>query len=168
MSPEYRVYVPEESEQYLSSFLKHIKGSSIEQIKPVTKPHKEKKVRDPKANDLLAEKVKEQLKMLPKETRVDSLQYTPNDVPRYDDLPEEWVAFRTGLQPGDKIVLIAPNGTSIINENNFNSSVIRKVGNGWPTTVNAENNWWGDLDPSDNIQGDVDFTPFATSSFAEN
>lgn len=69
---------------------------------------------------------------------------------------------------GTQIVLIAPNGTSIINENNFNSSVSRKVGNGWPTAVNAENNWWGDLDPSDNIRGSVDFTPFATSPFREN
>lgn len=69
---------------------------------------------------------------------------------------------------GTQILLIAPNGTSIINENNFNSSVIRKVVNGWPTTVNAENNWWGDTDPSDNIQGDVDYTPFATSPFVEN
>ena len=66
------------------------------------------------------------------------------------------------------IALIAPNGTSIINENNFNSNVIRKVGNGWPATVNAENNWWGDLDPSDNVQLGVDFTPFATSPFLEN
>lgn len=74
-------------------------------------------------------------------------------------------AFNT---TGTMIALIAPNGTSIINENNFNSDTTIKVSNGWPTTVNAENNWWGDLDPSDNIQGSVDFTPFATSPFAEN
>lgn len=74
-------------------------------------------------------------------------------------------AFNT---TGTMITLIAPNGTSIINENNFNSDTTIKVSNGWPTTVNAENNWWGDTAPSDNIQGDVDFTPFATSPFAEN
>ena len=69
---------------------------------------------------------------------------------------------------GTQITLIAPNGTSIINENNFNSNTPIKVSNGWPTTVNAENNWWGDLDPSDNVQGSVDYTPFATSPFKEN
>lgn len=69
---------------------------------------------------------------------------------------------------GTMIALIAPNGTSLINENNFNSDTAIKVSNGWPTTVNAENNWWGDLDPSDNIQGAIDFTPFTTSPFKEN
>jgi len=69
---------------------------------------------------------------------------------------------------GTQIMLIAPNGTSILTENNFNSSVARKVVNGWPTTLNAVNNWWGDLDPSDNIQGDVDFTPFATHPFSQH
>lgn len=69
---------------------------------------------------------------------------------------------------GTMIALISPNGTSIINENNFNSNTTLTVSNGWPTTVNAENNWWGDLDPSDNVQGDIDFTPFALSPFLEN
>ena len=66
-----------------------------------------------------------------------------------------------------QILLIAPNGTSVINENNFNSSVIRKIGNGWSTTLNAENNWWGDLNPSDNVQGSVDYAPFAKKPFKE-
>lgn len=83
-------------------------------------------------------------------------------------LPNSLIQRNVFNTTGTQIVLIAPNGTSIINENNFNSSVIRKVSNGWPTTVNAENNWWGDLDPADNIQGDVDYTPFATTPFAEN
>lgn len=69
---------------------------------------------------------------------------------------------------GTMIALIAPNGTSLINENNFNSNTAIKVSNGWPTTVNAEDNWWGDLDPSDNIQGGVDYTSFATSPFTEH
>jgi hypothetical protein len=74
-------------------------------------------------------------------------------------------AFNT---TGTMIALIVPNGTSIINENNFNSNTAIKVSNGWPTTVNAENNWWGDLDPSDNVQGGVDYTPFAISPFTQN
>lgn len=35
-------------------------------------------------------------------------------------------------------------------------------------TVIAQNNWWGDLDPSDNVTGLVDFMPFAVSSYPEN
>lgn len=69
---------------------------------------------------------------------------------------------------GTQIALIVPNGTSIINENNFNSATGVKVSNGWPTMVNAKNNWWGDTDPSDNIKGSVDVTPFATNPFSEN
>lgn len=64
------------------------------------------------------------------------------------------------------LILVATNNTSIVNENNFNSSTTLKVGGTAP--INAENNWWGDLDPSDNVQPGVDFTPFATSPFAEN
>lgn len=69
---------------------------------------------------------------------------------------------------GTMIALITPNGTSLINENNFNSDTAIKVTNGWSTTVNAENNWWGDLDPSDNVQGNVDYTPFPISRFKEH
>ena len=36
------------------------------------------------------------------------------------------------------------------------------------TSVLAENNWWGDLTPADNVTGPVDFTPFEASAFAEN
>lgn len=83
-------------------------------------------------------------------------------------LPDSLIQRNVFNTTGTMITLIAPNGTSIINENNFNSNTTIKVSNGWPTTVNTENNWWGDLGPSDNIQGSVDFTPFATSPFAEN
>ena len=70
---------------------------------------------------------------------------------------------------GTMIALIASNNTSVINENNLNSNTTIKIGGGWePPALNAENNWWGDLDPSDNVSGDVDFTPFATSPFVEN
>ncbi len=53
--------------------------------------------------------------------------------------------------------------SNTINENNLNSDTFSdlagipvKVGAGYDGTTNAENNWWGDLDPSDNIQGDID------------
>lgn len=55
--------------------------------------------------------------------------------------------------------------SNVVSENNFNSSVTLKVGTYSGGTLNAENNWWGDLDPSDNIQGNVDFTPFASKPF---
>lgn len=83
-------------------------------------------------------------------------------------VPDSLIQRNVFNTTGTMIALIAPNGTSIINENNFNSDTTKKVSNGWPTTVNAENNWWGDLDPSDNVQGSVDYTPFATSPFTEN
>src|SRR3989344_3630585 len=66
------------------------------------------------------------------------------------------------------IALIASNNTSAVNENNFNNNTPIKVSSTFGTPLNAEKNWWGDTDPSDNIQGDVDYTPFATSPFAEN
>lgn len=66
------------------------------------------------------------------------------------------------------LILVATNNTSIVNENNFNSNTSIKVASTWGTPLNAENNWWGDLDPSDNIQGSVDYTPFATSPFTEH
>jgi hypothetical protein len=64
--------------------------------------------------------------------------------------------------------VIAANNTSAINQNNFNLGATLKVTGGWgPPPLNAEDNWWGDLDPSDNVHGDIDFTPFATSQFIE-
>jgi len=66
------------------------------------------------------------------------------------------------------LILVATNNTSIVSENNFNSTTPIKVSSTFGTPLNAENNWWGDLDPSDNIQGSVDYTPFATSPFAES
>lgn len=75
---------------------------------------------------------------------------------------------RNSFNTSGSLILVATNNTSIVNENNFNSSTSIKVASTWGTPLNAENNWWGDLDPSDNVQGDVDYTPFATSPFAEN
>jgi hypothetical protein len=36
--------------------------------------------------------------------------------------------------------------------------------NGNSTTASAENNWWGDNDPSDQVVGPVDYTPWLTSA----
>lgn len=64
------------------------------------------------------------------------------------------------------ILIASAYPSNIINENNFSSAPIQ-VGTFSGGTLNAENNWWGDLDPSDNIHGDIDFTPFALSPFPE-
>lgn len=70
---------------------------------------------------------------------------------------------------GTMVAVISSNNSSVINENNFNSGGVIKVAGGWgPPDLNAENNWWGDLDPSENVQGGVDYTPFATSPFMEH
>lgn len=70
----------------------------------------------------------------------------------------------TGTMTG----VVATNYTSMVNENNFNMGGHRRLSSTFGESVNAENNWWGDLDPSDNIQGSVDYTPFATNPFNEN
>jgi len=64
---------------------------------------------------------------------------------------------------------------NLINQNNFNDAVDADVlhsenGNTSDTgTTNAENNWWGDADPSDGDAGaDVDFTPSEAVAFPEN
>jgi hypothetical protein len=54
---------------------------------------------------------------------------------------------------------------TVMNFNNINTATVLKVKG---TPVNAENNWWGDTDPSNNVSGDVDFTLFTSSPFAEN
>ncbi len=58
--------------------------------------------------------------------------------------------------------------SSTATENNFNNDARFKLAN-YPSggTLNAENNWWGDTDPSDNVNGDIDFIPFALSPFPE-
>ena len=66
---------------------------------------------------------------------------------------------------GNSRVRVFAHWTSIINENNLNGNVDNTY---LPEgTMNAENNWWGDTDPANNIIGDVDYIPFATSPFLE-
>lgn len=70
---------------------------------------------------------------------------------------------------GTMLSVIASNNSSVINENNLNEGSIIKVMSGWSSpALNAENNFWGDDDPSDNFSGNIDVTPFETSPFAEN
>jgi PKD repeat protein len=66
--------------------------------------------------------------------------------------------------------LIVANPANSVNENNLNGGnhiKVRNSGAPYPYSLNAENNWWGDSDPSDNIYGDVDFTPFVQIPFLE-
>jgi hypothetical protein len=65
--------------------------------------------------------------------------------------------------------------SNVVTYNNFNTDTFSpltgtpvKLRAGFEGTTSAENNWWGDLDPSDNIQGDVDAIPFATTPFKQN
>lgn len=51
----------------------------------------------------------------------------------------------------------------VIEYNNFDSSAA--VNNYGSQAQVAENNWWGDFDPSDQVTGDVDYTPYAGGPF---
>ncbi|MBX4190878.1 hypothetical protein KW794_02205 [Candidatus Saccharibacteria bacterium] len=66
------------------------------------------------------------------------------------------------------LIACAYSSNNVVTNNNFNSTVVLKVGTYSGGVLNAENNWWGDPDPSDNIYGDIDFTPFSTTPFTEN
>lgn len=61
-----------------------------------------------------------------------------------------------------------------VTENNIygNGGVANELNNYATNPVSAENNWWGDLTPADEIGGvgaaQVDFTPWATSAYALN
>lgn len=81
--------------------------------------------------------------------------------------PNSMILRNVFYATGPMISLVATNSTSILHENNFNTGPAWKVASTWGDFVNAENNWWGDLDPSDNTQGSVDFTPFANKPFKE-
>ena len=67
-------------------------------------------------------------------------------------------------------------GGNNYNQNNFNDADLNlqhseNANTGENGITNAENNWWGDGDPSDgdvNLNADVDFTPFEGSAFPEN
>lgn len=49
---------------------------------------------------------------------------------------------------------------AVLTDNEFlNGDMVNDYGS---AGVDAENNWWGDLDPSDQVTGTVDYTPFLT------
>jgi hypothetical protein len=68
----------------------------------------------------------------------------------------------------DELVQNAYGSGSKLNFNNFKSGVaLWKVSNG-VDILNAENNWWGDLDPSDDVRNNmVDYEPFVVIPFKE-
>ncbi|MDA8596841.1 CalY family protein [Candidatus Pacebacteria bacterium] len=68
-----------------------------------------------------------------------------------------------------------PNSDTTVNFNNFAPNVPFGVAlhptNQSSITVDAEDNWWGDNDPSDNVlesAGTIDYDPFEASAFPEN
>jgi len=54
-------------------------------------------------------------------------------------------------------------GNAILRYNNFLGDYVKDYG--VSGTLNAENNWWGDFNPSDQVTGDVDYTPYAGGPF---
>lgn len=76
-------------------------------------------------------------------------------------------AFNTGGTVYELMLVgYSPN---IVTENNFNSITDRKLrfSGGNILSLDAQNNWWGNINPSNNIIGDVNFTPFANAPFLE-
>lgn len=66
------------------------------------------------------------------------------------------------------VLVSSAYSSNVVNQNNLESKAEVKVGTYSGGTLNAENNWWGDLNPSNKVHGDVDFTPFALHPFATN
>jgi hypothetical protein len=74
-------------------------------------------------------------------------------------------AFDTSGNVG--VVVASAYPSNHVNENNFNGEASVKVGNFSAGELDAANNWWGDLDPSDNVFGGVNSTPFADKPYPE-
>jgi len=52
---------------------------------------------------------------------------------------------------------------AVLQYNNFLGDYVKNYG--VSGTLNAENNWWGDFDPSDQVTGNVDYLPYAGGPF---
>jgi hypothetical protein len=75
-------------------------------------------------------------------------------------------AFDTGGNVN--VVVASESPANHVTQNNFNGDASVKVGNYSTGQLDAANNWWGDLDPSSEIAGSVNFTPVVSKPFAEN
>jgi hypothetical protein len=75
-------------------------------------------------------------------------------------------AFDTGGNVD--VVVASASATNHVTENNFNAEAAIKVGNYSAGELDAADNWWGDLDPSDDTFGGVNGVPFASKPFAES
>jgi len=58
------------------------------------------------------------------------------------------------------------NTNSIYDNNTPNSQ--NDLHNYGTVSVNAENNWWGDANPADNVAGTVDYSPSTLAAYGEN
>jgi hypothetical protein len=73
--------------------------------------------------------------------------------------------FDTGLNVN--VVVGSAYATNHVNQNNFNADAHVMVANYSAGALDATNNWWGDLNPSDNTTGGVATVPFASQVFGE-
>jgi len=55
--------------------------------------------------------------------------------------------------------------TIVVNMNNLNAG--GNVKNGDTNPLDAENNWWGDNNPADQVTGSVDYDPWEASAYPE-
>jgi len=53
--------------------------------------------------------------------------------------------------------------TATLKNNEFLGDMVKNYSSG--TTIVAENNWWGDFNPSDQVSGNVDYSPYAGGPF---
>jgi hypothetical protein len=65
------------------------------------------------------------------------------------------------------VVVGSAYASNHVNQNNFNANAPVMVANYSAGNLDATNNWWGDLNPSDNISGGVATVPFASQLFRE-
>ena len=82
---------------------------------------------------------------------------TPGAVVSFNDI-SDIIDHKSPADTDSVGVMIEDNtgvASVVINNNNFAPNVLLGIRNEMGTTVNGQNNWWGDLDPSDNIEGPV-------------